>query len=429
MKIYLNTLDKRVINVDIEKSFPNYKEIEAQNSEDFFDIITKDYTIEDDLIEQIIDLVDNNAEITSLESFNIKHWVSNRSFGELIDMYDSGEIIKPDMQREFVWDAQKCSRLIESIILGLPIPPLFLLEVESNKYELIDGFQRLNTLVNFVKGVPWNGSTDSKRQVSSKLSGKVSREIRGLSFDKLLSEHQRIIKRSTIPLIEFRQLGPNNLSSKYLIFERINTGSEKLNQMQIRKSLAYGKFMSKLYLDGNNCLPLRELFSTYALKKDQHIEAYLRTIALSRIYYDNFPVNKTGMNNILNDFCEVNRNRDIGDEYIRQFTLALNGVMTVFIDSKNAFRRIEKSENDDFIYSGNMNISILESILGVMIHYNFSITQENRGEIEGNYKRIMYLIFDEGRNKKSENPFSTSTGTERTIRARFDVCERILGIK
>ena len=55
--------------------------------------------------------------------FTIKRWVSNRSIGELIDMFDSGEIIKPTMQRNLVWDSIKCSRLIESVLMGLPIPP------------------------------------------------------------------------------------------------------------------------------------------------------------------------------------------------------------------------------------------------------------------------------------------------------------------
>lgn len=73
------------------------------------------------------------------------------------------------------------------------------------------------------------------------------KELIGKSFDQLEPEYQRIIKRSTIPLIEFRQIGPNDYSSKYLIFERINTGSVKLNSMQIRKSLAYMsiKFMAR----------------------------------------------------------------------------------------------------------------------------------------------------------------------------------------
>ena len=145
----------------------------------------------------------------SLERYDIKHWVSNRSFGELIDMYESGEIIRPDMQRSFVWDSIKCSRLIESIIIGLPIPPFFLLEVGKNRYELIDGFQRLTSLVNYVKGRPWNYTPESTgRTIAAKLSGGVSEEVEGKTFDQLSDDYKRIIKRSTIPLIEFRQITP-----------------------------------------------------------------------------------------------------------------------------------------------------------------------------------------------------------------------------
>jgi hypothetical protein len=72
------------------------------------------------------------------------------SFNELLDMYSNEElIIVPDYQRAFRWSPGKESRFIESLILGMPIPPVFVIELEDGKYELIDGLQRLSSYFHF----------------------------------------------------------------------------------------------------------------------------------------------------------------------------------------------------------------------------------------------------------------------------------------
>src|SRR5579872_4610259 len=72
------------------------------------------------------------------------------SFNELMDMYEQGELtIDPEYQRAFRWSEGKESRFIESLVLGMPIPPLFVIELEDGKYELIDGLQRLSSYFHF----------------------------------------------------------------------------------------------------------------------------------------------------------------------------------------------------------------------------------------------------------------------------------------
>ena len=427
MKLYLKTTETRIISVDSEDMHDSNMTIDVKDIDEFYSK-TKDYdSLDDEIEEQVKEFLENSNGERSLKTFNIKHWVSNRSFGELIDMYENGEIEKPDMQREFIWDSLKCSRLIESIILGLPIPPLFLLEVKSSQYELIDGFQRLSTLVNYVNEYPWSGRSGDtgKRKVKSRLSSKVSSEIAGKTFGDLDSEHQRIIKRSTIPLIEFKQLEPDNLSSKYLIFERINTGSEKLNQMQIRKSLAHGTFMQDLYENANKCALYKSLFSPQNIKKDQHIEAYLRTIVMSKIYYEDFKVEREGINNILNDYCEKHRNEKISKDFGEKFEFAIRHIHDIFKNSKCMFRRVEKDLQGKYIYTGNLNVSILEALVGVCI--NISPFNHNIDEIEERYKNIMHKTLEESLRKRAENPFSISTGSYSAITGRFSICEDIMG--
>lgn len=70
-------------------------------------------------------------------------------------MFQEGDIQIPDVQRKFVWDTNKYSKLIESILIGLPIPPLFFMDIGNNSYEVIDGLQRLTAISNYILGNKW----------------------------------------------------------------------------------------------------------------------------------------------------------------------------------------------------------------------------------------------------------------------------------
>ncbi len=429
MKLYVQIENGSINNVDIEENRVCNVEVDADTLDEMFAKLEKYGQLDEEIEIKISDLFENETERESVTAYNIKHWVSNRSFGELIDMFNCGEIKKPAMQREFVWDAQKSSRLIESIILGLPIPPLFLLEVGNNEYELIDGFQRLTTVANYVNGEPWNMVQNGKKKRKSKLSGKIMEELVGKSFEQLAPEYQRIIKRSTIPLIEFRQIGPEDYSSKYLIFERINTGSVKLNSMQIRKSLAYGEFINSLYETADACDGLKKVFSNNALKKDSHVEALLRIIVMSDIYYQGYKIEKSGINNILNSYCEKNKKKKIEKNYLLDLSKAIKLMESIFEDTKYMFRKVEKVKNDELGFVGNLNVSILEAMLGVAINKMIFAKEIDIEEIRNRYKKTMYEILRKSFDRVEENPFSVSTGTLQSIQKRFEICERILGCR
>ncbi|EGQ1605325.1 DUF262 domain-containing protein, partial [Staphylococcus pseudintermedius] len=383
-----------------------------------------DLVIDETTENHVIELLDSKLEEINgkLEEFEIKHWVSNRSFGELIEMYEEDEITIPIMQRNFVWDSVKCSRLIESIILGLPIPPLFLIEVDSNKYEVIDGLQRITAISNFVKKRPWNYSKDRETtsKGKAKLSKLVDESIAGKSFDQLNENFQRKIKRSTIPLIEFKQLTPDNYNSKYLIFERINTGSQKLNSMQIRKSLASGEFMIDLYKKCEENDLLKSIFTKTALKKDLHVEAYLRTYVFNKLVNDEFKTRNHGIKNILNDYCENHRKTKIESEFDDKFKKSLELLFNnfnIFIDKP--FRRVNiNKDNGRFEYVGNLSVTIMESLLAALI--NNIENNINIDKLKYFYEQELSKYFSE-KSLLGENPFSTSTGKLDSIRDRFRI--------
>lgn len=420
MRIFYMEHNKVVMSVNTEKVEKEYKEIEAQNFDDILDKFkSKGLSVEEEQQEELRDIFSEDEENESIEEFKIKHWVSNRSFGELVDMYKNGEIKKPEMQRKFVWNSVKSSRLIESIILGLPIPPLFLLEVNDNEYEVIDGFQRLTTLYNYMEGFPWTGKKSGVRNIASVLSRKhlIIKEIQGKKYSDLSEAHKTKIRRSTIPLVEFKQLSPGDFSSKYLIFERINTGAEKLNAMQIRKSLAYGSFLKELYEKANNHKNFVNLFTPTQVKKDIHVEALLRVIAFSEIRYDRFKPTKYGIKNILDEYGEIHKNDTLDSNYIDKVFKYLDALLTIFSE-KNIFRRV----NMEGKYEGTLNIGILESLLGCMVKKEFDIPNN----FEKLYvKSMMDLSSDTILNEQS-NPFTTSTGARRSILLRYEFFERMM---
>lgn len=424
--IYFQLINNKVITLNTEQINDLYNE--NLKSESFDGIIQEfenhGYALTDEQKEELYEIFNddissaNESDLSQEDGFIIKHWVSNRSYGELIDMYDLGEIKKPEMQREFVWNSAKSSKFIESIILGLPIPPLFLLEVKDNEYEIIDGFQRLTTLFNYIKGYPWSGRKDSRRNLPARLSNRnIKESIAGKKFEDLDPIYQRKIKRSTVPLMEFKQISPGDFTSKYLIFERINTGSEKLNSMQIRKSLAYGQFMTDLYNYANSDGVFLSLFSTTQVKKDIHVEALLRTLAISDVYYKKYKHSKIGIKNMLDEYCEVYRHNKVDENRVHSIFRVITELRNLF--GNDIFKRV----NSEGEFEGILNIAILESLVGVIIEKDYIVNQE----LLNKYKHKMQEIYEDDVLGTEKSPFSANTGTYKSIEKRYKICESIFG--
>lgn len=157
------------------------------------------------------------------------------SFNELLDMYMSKELfIDPDYQRAFRWSEGKESRFIESLVLGMPIPPLFVIELDDSKYELIDGLQRLSSYFHFRGEL----DLDIFERHFVKGTGLVLREcdivkeLNGLDHDHLPAAMQIRLKRHFIRVEVIRKDSDQRL--RYHMFKRLNTGGENLSEQEIR---------------------------------------------------------------------------------------------------------------------------------------------------------------------------------------------------
>jgi len=162
------------------------------------------------------------------------------SFGELLNLHNDEEIIiRPEYQRLFRWTNEQRSRLIESIILGLPIPPIFLVEGNDGILELIDGLQRTSSVLQFL-------DHSAIQEPELTLGGcDIMPELNGLKFQDLPTVTRLKVKRSPIRATIINKSG--DAFVKYEMFKRLNTGGSLLSAQEIRNC-------SSRMVDGGNFL-------------------------------------------------------------------------------------------------------------------------------------------------------------------------------
>lgn len=180
-------------------------------------------TIQYDDVEQATDL-----EIPHVVR-NLTTQAYDKSVSDIIRMIsDKDLVLDPDYQRNYVWDNKKASKLIESIILNVPIPVIYVSEGSDSSWSVIDGLQRLNSLKRFFEG-------------RYKLSGlEVLHELNKCDFKSLPSKASRMLKNGLLRIVMVT--ADSNEDIKYDIFMRLNTGSVHLNGQELRNCLYRGKF-------------------------------------------------------------------------------------------------------------------------------------------------------------------------------------------
>ena len=154
----------------------------------------------------------------------------------LVKRLRNGNIFVPPFQRRYVWNKFEASKFIESLLLGLPIPGIFLSkESENNKLLIVDGQQRLLTLLYFYDKKFKDGSDFRLVEVQEDLEGK--------NYDNLSPADKNRLDDSIIHATIIKQNEPDdNDSSIYQVFERINSGGRPLSSQEIRACIFYGKY-------------------------------------------------------------------------------------------------------------------------------------------------------------------------------------------
>jgi hypothetical protein len=233
----------------------------------------------------------------------------------LVDKYEKGEeddeneIFIPAYQRQFVWSTERQSKFIESVMLGLPIPYIFIANLakditeDDGRAEIVDGSQRVRTLAAFT------GDRLELQQLE-----KLDR-LNGFKFSDLELSRQRKFNRQPIRVIELSEKADE--ISRRDIFERINTGSDELRDMEKRKGIYTGPFYDFI----KECA-VRDDFvaicpvSRSKLRREEAEELVLRYFA----YCDNYLDFKHDVSKFLNGYLKSNQNSFEKVRLKRQFT-------------------------------------------------------------------------------------------------------------
>jgi uncharacterized protein with ParB-like and HNH nuclease domain len=268
---------------------------------------------------EVLDVL-GDEDVVIPEKYSITSYGADYTIDSLVKRIESGAIYIPSFQRQFVWKQPDSSRFIESLLLGLPVPGIFLArDDESQKLAVIDGQQRLRSLQYFYQGV----FADTGKEFSLK---NVQSEFEGLTYRNLNESDRRRLDDSILHATVIKQDDPKDgETSIYHIFERINTEGMQLKPQEIRASIYHGEFSDLLFqLNKNN--HWRQLFGKLDKSmKDQ--ELILRFLALN-YYHDSY---RQPMKEFLNRYMSNNRKLKLQSK--EEITETFNSVMEIIFNS------------------------------------------------------------------------------------------------
>lgn len=369
--------------------------------------------LEEDLEDEINNEFDNLSEQSIITK--PKQW----TISVLWDKYKKGNIsLQPDFQRHFVWDKKKASSLIESILLGFPLPLIYLSEEEDGKLIVIDGQQRLTSIFAFKDNL-FPG--DREFRLSSL---KVLKHLNKKRYSDLDEADQNKIDDYDIATIVISKTSGKDI--KFDMFERLNSGSVGLNDMELRNCIYRGHYMETLKELAKDPL-FRELVGLRDEEpRMKDVELVLRFLAFSHQTYLKY---SAPMKKFLNDDCEHFK---VYDEKQRKedeerFKNALALIKTIY--GKQAFKRYVIDLDTKEGKWDNKSLSINTSLFDI---YMWFFSTQDKNKVTRNADLIREATIDLMVNdEKFIESITRSTSGNLQVRARFDIfrqrMENILG--
>lgn len=303
--------------------------------------------------EELEDQAENDLEDTDEAlpfNYSITSYGADYPTDGLVKRLNRGDIYVPDFQRGYVWKLKEASKFIESLLLGLPVPGIFLSkEIETQKLLVIDGQQRLRTIQYF-----YNRIFEPTKQEFA-LSG-ISPQFNGKTYNSLSEEDRRRLDDSIIPATVIKQDEPTeDQDSIYQIFERLNTGGVKLQAQEIRACIYHGEF-NELIKELNNHPDWRKIYGAV----DKHMkdqEFILRFLALYFCLDSYVKPMKSFLNGFMvkNKHLRVHSLQEISNIFTNTVELIANSI------GNNAFR----------LKSNRINAAIFDAVMvGLAVRLN-----------------------------------------------------------
>jgi len=249
----------------------------------------------------------------------------------MVERYSEGleegtnEFFVPDYQRDFVWSNERQSRFIESVLIGLPIPTIFLADIhDDNEYEgrleIVDGSQRIRTLKAYL-------ADELRLTKMEKLT-----HLEGTVFSDLTSGRQKRFRRFNLRVVVLSEKADEE--ARRDLFDRINTGSDKLTDMEQRFGSKTGKALELLKrCAANKKFPTLAPLPKGAVRRNEREEFVLRFFA----YLHNYADFEKRVKEFLNEYLDSINNDDLDvDKHYAEFERMLNFVEQHF---PNGFKK------------------------------------------------------------------------------------------
>jgi len=350
-------------------------------------------------------------EIESIEISSTKRRVyteqGDPEIESLYGKYKRGKlVIQPDFQRHFVWDAKKSSRLIESALLDIPLPVIYISEEKDGKEYVIDGQQRLTAFFSFIDGQFPNG-------IDFKLTGlKVFTELNRKSFKEIDEELQDKIRYCKIRTITFRRESEADL--KFEIFERLNTGAVSLNDQELRNCIyrgLYNKLLKELSKDA-------DFMYLLGLKKpDKRMKDIELVLRFAAFYHFTYLKYKPPMRKFLNN--DMEKYQDISEVDAIELKNAFKNAVTIIksLLDNHAFKRFYKGDEKNpngYWEPKKFNASLYDILI-------YSFAREDKNEVYQNLDSIREaLIYLMTNDQDFIDAIELSTSSVQAVTKRFD---------
>lgn len=238
--------------------------------------------------------LDSERRLVSFDSYDL-------SVRQLLEMFESGEIqVPPEYQRQFIWEGARESQLIESVLLGIPIPSLFMATNSDSTWEIVDGVQRLGTLAHFFGTTALLSKVNRPQPLKIEELEKLS-ALNGQEYQPLPKSIQLLF--ATRPMRVTVLNDKSDLSVRFDLFERLNTGGISLTNQEIRNCVFRGPFnndIKRLALDQNFLAVIR--LKPSDVKNGTAEEFVLRFFAFIERYKEFDHSVKDFLNDYMKDF-------------------------------------------------------------------------------------------------------------------------------
>ena len=315
------------------------------------------------------------------------------SIGELIRIYEKKElIINPVYQRSFRWDESRKTRFIESLILGIPIPPIFVFTDEDGRWELIDGLQRLSTMFQFAGVLKKPGSEEFENRFipsGTKLLPSLNEVVWESSDDD--EEDLPLAVRLDVERVRIRVeilKRESDGRAKYELFQRLNSGGAELSPQESRNCVATmlnADLFEKL-LRMADYPPFRDSISLTprAIEEQKHVELVLRFLAFRYKKYQSTIDVHDWLDEILIDISQDPHFDIDGERIIFEQTFQL----LVSLLGNNTFKRF------DGAFGGSFSIAAFEAITHGVSSNLPKVTPQEKHEILVARIQAMWTEFD-----------------------------------